>query len=189
MSVPNDFPIVQQVYATGRYNLATHDGQAAFVDAVVLALHAKDAKWGHLKKHPGQTQIHGHGEDSALYLSDTPGQSCAVDFISGAGTAGARPGWIVDTPRYSASDWLDPTTHSVKPVEPPKPVKPPYNGDAYYNRVSAVLYADYAAAGRPLDPDCGCWFGRVDYDIYVQGMTPEQSIQKHRPEWRAALGL
>lgn len=77
----------------------------------------------------------------------------------------------------------------VPPVTPPAPVKPPYLGDAYYNQVSAVLDADYREAGQSLNAGSGCWFGRVDYEIYVEGLTPDAAIAKHRPEWRSALGL
>jgi hypothetical protein len=49
---------------------------------------------------------------------------------------------------------------------------------------------DYRRAGRPgLDDNCGCWIARTDYDIYVGGMTVQASIEKHRPEWCAALGI
>lgn len=111
LAQPNHRDTVESVFATGQFNLTTHDGQGAFVDAVVIALHLRDPRWGHLKKNPGQTQLHGHAEDAALYLSDTPGQSIAVDFIVGAGGPNPRVGWNPDIPRYSRADWYPPSEH------------------------------------------------------------------------------
>jgi len=34
----------------------------------------------------------------------------------------------------------------------------------------------------------GRWFGRTIYD-YLAGMTLDASIERHRAEWRTALGL
>jgi hypothetical protein len=56
-----------------------------------------------------------------------------VDFISGAGAPGARPGWNPDTPRYSESDWTPPHNCGSAPDNPgpspnptptPQPVPP-----------------------------------------------------------------
>ena len=187
MSVPNDFPVVREVYATGLYDLRTHEGHAAFVDAVVWALHLKDPRWGHLKKKPGQSAIHGHAEDAALYLSDTPGLSQAVDFIGGAGGPDPRIQWWVDLPRYAFPDWLAPKDHDLAPV-PPAPVLPPYPGDPVFDEIGAVLFYDYALAAQPPNPGMGRWFGRTTFD-YLAGMSMKDSIKKHRAEWRAALGL
>src|SRR5687768_17614553 len=106
MAIPNDFAVVQAVRASKNYNLGTHEGQATFVEDVVLALHKKDPRWGHLRKKPGQTQINGHAEDSALYLVDPADGLCqSVDFIAGAGGPHATPAWQVDDPRYTPADW------------------------------------------------------------------------------------
>lgn len=121
---PNHRTTVEAAYAAGKFNLTTHAGQAAFVDAGVCALNRIDPRWGHLRKSPGQTQIHGHAEDAALYRSDTPGQSIAVDFIAGAGGPNPSVGWSPDIPRYSASDWLAPHNCGTGPVSPPVVVPP-----------------------------------------------------------------
>lgn len=80
---------------------------------------------------------------------------------------------------------------------PPPPQAPqaptthdPYPGDAVFDSVGAILFADYAEAGRGPDSQMGRWFGRVIYD-WIAKVTPslEASITKHRAEWRAALGL
>lgn len=190
MSVPNEYAVVKALYDTGVFDLRTHDGQGAFTDAVVSALHAKDARWGHLKKNASQTNEHGHGEDAALYLADAAGQSQAVDFIGGAGGSNPQPAWQVDDPRYSAKDWADPTDHGFTNHAPPAPVYPPYPGDHVFDQVGDVLFADYAAAGNPPNPQMGRWFGRTIYD-WLAAVTPtlEASIEKHRKEWREILGL
>lgn len=196
--VPNDKAVVDAVFASGQYDLTTHDGQAAFVDAAVLALHKHDAKWGHLKKQPNQTNIHLHAEDAALYLSSTAGQSQAVDFIGDAGGSNPSIVWGVDMPRYSKSDWLDPDEHGgtapklppVCPVCPPAQTIPGYPGDEPFDAVGRVLFADYAEAGQGPNEGMGRWFGRTIYDWIARVMpTLQASIDKHRAEWRAALGL
>lgn len=116
--VPNNFAVVQQVFDTKQFDITTDDGQAAFVDTVICALNRVDSNWGNLRKNPGQTQVHGHAEDSVLYRS--LGQS--VDFIASSGTSLARPAWQPDMPRYSVTDWLPP--HNCGTVAPPV-VTPP----------------------------------------------------------------
>lgn len=193
--VPNHKDIPKKLYDSGVFDLKTEAGQGAFTDAVVAALHAKDERWGHLKKNVsgGQSHIHGHGEDSALYLSDIDGQSTAVDFIGGAGGSNPQPGWIVDAPRYKKSDWFDPFDHGLsKPPVPPPPVcvTPGYPGDEVFDAVGATLFADYAQAGQPPNPQMGRWFGRTIYDWLAKNVaTLEASIAKHQAEWRAILGL
>jgi hypothetical protein len=123
-SLPNGFPTVQAVFATGQFTIDNHDGQSAFTDAVVCALNRVDNRWGNLRKNPGQTNIHGHAEDSVLYKYDD-GVAQSVDFIGGAGALGARPQWLPDIPRYTTADWSAPhNCGTVPPVEIP-PTTPP----------------------------------------------------------------
>jgi hypothetical protein len=110
-SVPNYSTEVRRLYDTGLFDLKTHHGQGAFVDACVSMLHGKNARWGHLKKKSGQTDVHGHGEDAALFLF-ADGTALAVDFIGGAGGPNPQPGWGVGSFVYKGSDWLDPTEHA-----------------------------------------------------------------------------
>lgn len=135
--VPDDRAVVQA--ALNGFDLRTHDGQAAFVDAAVCALNQRNPRWGHLRKNPGQTAIHGHGEDVALYLSDTPGQSIAVDFVAGAGGPNPSVGWGLDIPRYSPSDWLPPHNCGVVSPQPtPTPAPTPVDLTPILERLAAI---------------------------------------------------
>lgn len=199
--VPNHRFVVDELFATGLYNLKTHEGMGAFVDAVVSTLHAIDERWGHLKKKPGQTETHGHGEDAALYLSDEPGQSQAVDFVGGAGGPNPLPAWQVDAPRYSPSDWADPTEHGfdAAPVPPPVAFIPSYEalgGDQWHRaEIGVPLQADMALAGQSLNDGSSVWFSRTIYDCIVAcaqaGSVVDRApiVRQHRNEWRAILGL
>lgn len=190
--VPDHRDVPQKLFATGLYNLQTHDGQGAFVDAVVATLHARDTNWGHLRKKSGQTSVHGHGEDAALYLSGTAGQSTAVDFIGGAGGPNPQPGWGVDTPRYNSSDWADPFNHGYTSAPPP-PVcaMPPYPfPETQVDGAGQALFADFAEAGQSPNPEMFRFAFRVAYDWLAKNVASlDASIAKHRREWRAILGL
>jgi hypothetical protein len=202
MSVPNHSQVPRKLYDTGLFNLKTEDGQGAFTDAVVATLHALDPKWGHLKKNPGQSQVHGHGEDSVLYLSDVEGQSTAVDFIGGAGGSNPQPGWIVDEPRYSAKDWVDPFDHKLSQVTPPPPpaIRIPSYGelgdDAFFREsIGKPLQADMLQAGQQLNDGSSVWFSRTTYELLVEAINaghaidPTATVRKYRNQWRVILGL
>lgn len=67
---------------------------------------------------------------------------------------------------------------------------PGYAGDEAFDRVGAVLFADYAEAGQAPNDGMARWMARTIYD-WIAGVTAtlQASIDKHRGEWRAALGL
>lgn len=129
-SVPNYGGEVHAVYAQGSYNLESHDGACAFTMAVAQALHQIDARFGLLKKNPGQNQCHDTrtAVDAVLYLSDTPGQSTAVDIIHDVGSPGAHPQWILDSPRYGPNDWQAPPAGGPDPGPGPTPEPSPDPG-------------------------------------------------------------
>jgi hypothetical protein len=199
MSVPDRRDVPRKLFDTGLFNLKTEEGQGAFTDAVVACLHASDERWGHLKKRGTQSNLHGHGEDSALYLSDTPGQSQAVDFIGGAGGPNPQPGWIVDEPRYSENDWIDPFDHRLNGSDPLPPRIPSYGelGDDAFFRASigVPLQADMLVAGQPLNDGSSVWFSRTTYEILTEALKAGHMIdtapivRKYRNQWRAILGL
>lgn len=67
---------------------------------------------------------------------------------------------------------------------------PGYAGDDAFDRVGAVLFADYAEAGQAPNEGMARWMARTIYD-WIAGVTTslQASIDKHRVEWRAALGV
>jgi hypothetical protein len=197
MAVPNHLRVAQRLFETGLFDLRTHEGQGAFVDATVAVLHTVDKRWGHLKKNTGQTHVHGHAEDAALYLSDTPGQSQAVDFIGGAGGPNPKPAWNVDQPRYSASDWRDPFDHGFErratpppPPPPPPPQLPPYPSEDHLDDIGNALFADYGQAHQAPNPQMFRFAFRVAYDWLTKNVPDlPAAATKHRREWRQLLGL
>jgi len=75
------------------------------------------------------------------------------------------------------------------PVPPPAPVIP-YPGDVFFTeKVGIPLHADYSQAGQLMNAGSATWLARTIWDIAKEGLSPEASVQKHRNEWRAALGL
>lgn len=203
MSVPNLFHVVQKLFDTGVFDLKTHEGHGAFVDACVSAFHATDERWGHLKKKRGQTAVHGHGEDAGLYKFND-GTAIAVDFIVGAGGPDPKPRWGVDSFPYTHNDWLDPTLHGVQaaPAPPPAPVVrvPSYEeigGDAFYRAMVGVpLFADYLMADQSPNDGMAVWFSRptfslVEAFIKADGkpIDPAAIVKGHRNECRRILGL
>lgn len=199
--VPDRRDIPRKLFDTGLFDLRTESGHGAFTDAVVACLHASDERWGHLKKSGGQSHLHHHGEDAALYLSDDEGQSQAVDFIGGAGGPNPQPAWTVDAPRYSAKDWIDPFDHRIGEAapEPMPPFVPSYGelgDDAFFRtQIGAPLQADMQLAGQSLNDGSSVWFSRTTYEILTEALKAGRMIdaapivRKYRNQWRAALGL
>lgn len=189
MSVPNHKFVIEQVYSDGSYDLKTHDGLAAYVDDSVAALHAFDKKWGHLKKNPGQTNIHGHAEDAALY-KHSDGTAQAVDFVGGAGGPNPKPGWLVDSFVYKHTDWLDPDDHDgeTPPPQPPATVVVPGREealdemkwlDAYYAAPEGLQRPNgLSLGGKPDFEGIAAWY----LDVYQQ----ERIKGKSRADARAA---
>lgn len=204
MSVPDYSQVPQLLFATGLFNLKTEYGQGAFTDAVVATLHGIEKNWQHLKKSSGQTNVHRHGEDSALYLlPDNKAQ--AVDFIGGAGGPNPQPGWIVDPkPIYTHADAHDPFDHGIGEQAPPPPPPvlqiPSYaqlGDDAFFRAMIGVpLFADYFAAGQAPNDGMSVWFSRATYRLMAaflkangQPIDPDGEVRIVRNEWRALLGL
>jgi len=192
MSIPDFRHVPKKLFDTGLFDLKTHEGQGAFVDACVSTLHGIDENFGHLKKKPGQTQVHGHGEDATLYKF-TDGTAQAVDFIGGAGGPNPQPGWGVDSsgPIYKHSDWIDPTQHASAPLTAPPPGPAfPYpdensSGKAFLARIKQA----YTDAGRPFpDPtDHDSFKHFVRYGYSAHEMPELKAADKHVAELRAQL--
>ena len=197
MSVPDHFFIIAAVFESGGYHLSDHASLARFVDDAVVALHAHDPNWVHIKKKPGQTNTHGHGEDSVLYLlPDHTAQG--VDFIQGAGAPGATLRWGPDPePYYTHADGWDAHGDWSQAPAPPTPPVEPYPSESpaggWWGQVFDVQVAKrYAAVHRPYpdpnDPQSLRWCGRTAYDIR-DGLTKEASLAKHLKELEEELGL
>jgi hypothetical protein len=117
-----------------------------------------------------------------------------IDVIAGAGGTNPQPAWSHPlTP--AAAAWVKPGAVSGgggggTPIEPPKPAKKPYPGDAYFtDHVGVPLEADHARAGQTLNAGSATWFARTIWDHVNEGLTMDQSVEKHRAEWCAVLGV
>lgn len=104
-----------------------------------------------------------------------------IDVIGSAGSPAAYPTWQVFSNLSGPGAW-------VKPSAAAQPPSTSYPGDETFDQIGAILWADYAEAGRVPDAAVGRWFGRTTFD-YLAGMSMADSIKKHRAEWRSALGL
>lgn len=132
---------------------------------------------------------------SAESSGRTPeGLPCVVvDVIQSAGSTDPnnppKPIWSVYTTLVEGSG-ANVLPGAVAPPVPSKPVYPPYPGDEPFDAIGVTLFADYARAGQAPNPQMGRWFGRVCYD-WLTGVCPtlQASIDKHRAEWCAILGI
>ena len=193
MSIPDFRHVPRKLFDTGLFDLKTDEGQGAFVDACISTLHGLDENFGHLKKKPGQTQVHGHGEDATLYKFDD-GTAQAVDFVGGANGPNPQPSWGVDSggPIYKHSDWLAPTQHVAATPEPKPITSFPYpdensSGRAFLARIKQA----YADARRtfpdPNDNDAFRHFVRYGYSAHE--MPELEAADRHVKELRAQLGV
>lgn len=84
--------IIHEVYATGLYNLGTHEGCGEFTEACCTALHERDSSmWGHIKKNPGQNQYNGHAVDAVMLLA---GEGCGIfDIVLDSVSPNAAPAY------------------------------------------------------------------------------------------------
>ena len=91
-SAPNRMNVVTSVQNRKTWNLseanaANPDGRGAFVEEVVMAMHDTDARWGHLKKDPGQTQYRGHATDSVNFKNDDGTTAEVFQIVTGSTTS------------------------------------------------------------------------------------------------------
>ena len=148
------------------------------------------AYWGHPVYNPipdpqWHLQDGGGGRPQSDDVAVSQPTREAYDCITGSGA---------DHYRFEAvAIGVLPADQHVYPPERPEQDVPvgvgsPYPGDEAFDEIGMILWADYAEAGRVPDAQVGRWFGRTIYD-YLTGMTMADSIDKHRAEWRTALGL
>src|SRR5262245_24431568 len=56
---------INQIYATGQFNLVNKEGCGLFTEAVCTDFHNYyGGQWGHIRKNPGQNQFNGHAVDA-----------------------------------------------------------------------------------------------------------------------------
>ena len=190
--VPNYLSQVQQ--ARDRYPEAwrsahVHGDPKAwdFIRLLARDLHAIDPRIGLNGKRGNPNDM---SMDALNYSGEGPGHDptngnapiTVIDVIGAAGSPAAVAQWVAFDSMSAPGAWVAPA------AEAPPVAVPAYPGDQAFDGLSAVLWADYASAGRHADLGMGRWFGRTTYD-YFAGMSMEASIAKHRAEWRESLGL
>lgn len=179
-----------------QFNLSTNEGCGKYTEGwVKYAQNHGFSKVGHLKKNPSQTQYNGHAVDAFLYADGTDndeGLFQAVDLIGGAEGPNPTINWGVDIPRYTIKDWLkEPSSGGNQPI--PQTVPWVAYDENSFQRLKNMLSYDYARRPQMADFDVSVWSARVFHSAY---MGPERiplgldaAINKHRPEWCAALGV
>lgn len=123
-----------------------------------------------------------------LMLPDGRIYDCLIDA-----EGDATPTWQRKQP-VNNDLWRQPVDATVttepEPPDVPPPATVPYPGDQVGVAIGEVLFADYAEAGQDPNPGMGTWFMRCSWDCANPPyLTVEQSIAKHRQEWRDILGL
>lgn len=136
-------------------------------------------------------------DDAINFVGEGPGHDpltgqpvTVFDVIRGAGGPNPEPSWDrIDQAGPGA--WVKPVPVLDTPPEPdlPKPVEKPYPGDLPGQLIAVQLFEDYALRGEAPNPDMGIWIWRCAWDMSSKGLTADQVVEKHRAEWRRALGL
>jgi len=92
-TAPNMLYILQQVFDAGSprgpwqftmgnaYDQTEIDGRGAFMEKAVQAIHDVDARFGHIRKDPGQNQYNGHAVDALVFKNDDGVTGEAFDVI------------------------------------------------------------------------------------------------------------
>lgn len=216
---PNLWPAVQQIAGAFPHLLSTNTYASCceFTQRVLMA--CGDPAWGHVSKTQGEGQFTPSGfqprdvlgVDGTVYRITGVSHDAIfhkptnqiVDLL-GNGSANSDPDPTIHGPAFV--QWALIPQHLNRPNNPwmptivlggsstPVPVPPPmsvvYPGDVFFTEhVGIPLHADYSAAGQLLNAGSATWFARTIWDIVHEGLTAEASVQKHRNEWRAALGL
>ena len=85
--------LIEQIYDTGNYNLATHTGCGLFTEECVRQLHRTFSRgYGHIRKDPGQNQFNGHAVDALMLVVNTMTAEAAIyDIIMDSVSPNARP--------------------------------------------------------------------------------------------------
>lgn len=171
--------------------------------------------WGWLRKGGGQN-VEGYAEDAVVYGSNPNDLNNVVDLVIGTGAPGARlvPNTTATVPRRVSDTWEAPKPLTAAEmaylggtggVPGPDPcaackselaslkatsvAKVGYPGDATWDAFGAIYEADVKRAGQVLNAQSFRWAGRTIHDDYMEGLSLEASIAKHRVEWCQILGI
>ena len=158
------------------------------------------------------------GEGSAVDVVNG-GPMEIIDVIAGAGGPNPQPVWNVgpggpgDKGTFVGTFSVPGGGTTPPPTDPCKACKDElaalkassvpkvgYPGDHVWDAFGTAIIADYKRAGRVvtdvhgvehviMDARSYAWGGRTMHDDYMEGLTLQQSIEKHRAEWLALLGL
>ena len=171
-------------------------GRHDFIILLAKRLHAKDKRVGCNGKRGNPDDL---SMDALNILDeeDGPGHTPAgkrcwvVDVIGGAGGPTPTPIWNAFSDSGASSGaWVDPKIAGLPPVQTP-PQYPPYPPDeSTVDAAGVALFADFASAGQPPNPQMFRFAFRVAYS-WLTKEVPDlpASVTKHRKEWRAILGL
>lgn len=193
MTVPNLLHVVEKAHRDFG-PLTSHARCGQFGEYCIAILHAIDPNIGHLKKHPGQTQYHGHAVDAALYRAT--GQ--AIDIIGSSKIASvehpAQPAWGVEADaRYTIKDWISPASLPPGDEEddappPPKNDEPPHvcpvlePKHSYADTLSLANDLDAAyrtETGRTVHPEpLAHWIWRYHFEGYSRDALIAQAIAR-----------
>lgn len=128
MSVPNLKHVVQQVRDSQAWDFSTKEALCAYSNAVVMALHAADPNFGHLKKSAGQNHCTDpEGRFCAVDVALHKATGSVVDFIGSAGINQPNPvTWNVGPEgEYSTDKWFAPVPNLGTTVPNPGTPDPP----------------------------------------------------------------
>lgn len=197
MSIPDLTYIVRQAQAD--YPEAwrqAHTGSPQtedFIRLVAKFMHAVDPRFGLNGKRGNPADI---SDDAVNVIGEGPGTTpggrpCTViDVIAGAGGPNPQPQWGVMTdPVASSGAWVNPG--AALPPPPPAPQYPPYPpNESDVDGAGVALFADFAQAGQPPNPQMLRFAFRIAYSWLTKEVADlPASVAKHRREWRALLGL
>ena len=141
-------------------------------------------------------QITGVSHDAIFHkpsntIVDILGKAAANSDANPAIHGSAVPQWneIASELNRITNPWIAAIAvqEEAQPVTPSQQVS--YPGDEVFDQIGVMLFADYALARQSPNPQMGRWFGRTVFDYVSGAMTLEESIVKHRAEWKNALGL
>ena len=175
-----------------KYDFSTIEGCGKYTeDCVRECLRPLDFKWGLLAYTGNGTKYNGHRIDSILYSAPDIGDSLlrSIDIIINAESSNASSGWIPDSvARYTLADWIP------YAMTPPVTTVPwvAYN-ESGFQKLKNLLSFDYSRRPQGADFDVTVWAARVFHSAYMgpngKPLGLDSAIDKHRPEWCAALGV